>query len=476
MALSSLRLRRAVSLSSALIKHQRRFFVLPAISSSPSLSSVPANPKNRIIDLVQPHHLRPSLVSLYSSRASFRDNNSDEIGPDTILFEGCDYNHWLITMDFPKDPEPTREEMIETYLQTLAKVVGSYEEAKKRMYAFSTTTYRGFQCVVTEEVSEKFKGLPGVVFVLPDSYIDPVNKEYGGDKYENGVITPRPPPAQYGRQGGRYGDRNRNFNRNQPRGPIPNQQVNPAYGNQGPVNVDNRSFGQQQNPMPMDNAPGGRNPMPSYQRQPTYGQSGQGYNNPQGGRIQHDQSYMPPGQRDSRGENWNYRAPQGVSQGQGAGGGYGQTPGDNYGQGVGGNFGQMASGSYGQGTGGNYGQGGGGSYGPVAGGNYGQRPAGGNYGQGAGGNYGQATGGNYGQGGGSYGQTSGGNYGQGAEGNYGHGGGAAYRPDTGFGHGQNYPGQGQDPRYFQGEQRNNMQGEQRNPAAAGHGGADQGRY
>lgn len=23
-------------------------------------------------------------------------------------------------------------------------------------------------------------GLPGVVFILPDSYIDPVNKEYGG--------------------------------------------------------------------------------------------------------------------------------------------------------------------------------------------------------------------------------------------------------------------------------------------------------
>jgi hypothetical protein len=34
----------------------------------------------------------------------------------------------------------------------------SYEEAKKRMYAFSTTTYVGFQAVMTEEMSEKFKG------------------------------------------------------------------------------------------------------------------------------------------------------------------------------------------------------------------------------------------------------------------------------------------------------------------------------
>lgn len=78
------------------------------------------------------------------------------------------------------------------------------------MYAFSTTTYTGFQCTVSEETSEKFKGvwiqpglvcfdiyfklipkfnlttsmspvgLPGVLWVLPDSYIDVPNKDYGG--------------------------------------------------------------------------------------------------------------------------------------------------------------------------------------------------------------------------------------------------------------------------------------------------------
>ena len=83
----------------------------------------------------------------------------------------------------------------------------SLEEAKKRIYACSTTTYQGFQAIMTEEESEKFQGncihsiycsynsqikydtdfsvivwtgIPGVVFILPDSYIDPQNKEYGG--------------------------------------------------------------------------------------------------------------------------------------------------------------------------------------------------------------------------------------------------------------------------------------------------------
>ncbi|KAF4395874.1 hypothetical protein G4B88_028044 [Cannabis sativa] len=150
----------------------------------------------------------------YSSRRSNKNNEQRE----TIMLPGCDYNHWLIVMEFPKDPAPTREQMIETYLNTLATVLGRtskdisslmagrnlytpvtetiflpnfcMEEAKKNMYAFSTTTYTGFQCTVSEETSEKFKGLPGVLWVLPDSYIDVKNKDYGGDKYVNGEIIP----------------------------------------------------------------------------------------------------------------------------------------------------------------------------------------------------------------------------------------------------------------------------------------------
>ncbi|XP_022845914.1 DAG protein, chloroplastic-like [Olea europaea var. sylvestris] len=129
--------------------------------------------------------LRAITDGNYSSK---RSSSSEE--RETIMLPGCDYNHWLIVMEFPKDPAPTREQMIETYLNTLATVLGSMEEAKKNMYAFSTTTYTGFQCTVSEETSEKFKGLPGVLWVLPDSYIDVKNKDYGGDKYINGEIIP----------------------------------------------------------------------------------------------------------------------------------------------------------------------------------------------------------------------------------------------------------------------------------------------
>ncbi|KAI9197852.1 hypothetical protein LWI28_005551 [Acer negundo] len=174
------------------------------------------------------HHLKPSVPPLLSFTSNLRFNillqrnssaksrpliitnavdsdysskrSSSSEPRETILLPGCDYNHWLIVMEFPKDPAPTREQMIETYLNTLSTVLGSMEEAKKNMYAFSTTTYTGFQCTVDEPTSEKFKGLPGVLWVLPDSYIDVKNKDYGGDKYINGEIIPGTYPTYQPKQ------------------------------------------------------------------------------------------------------------------------------------------------------------------------------------------------------------------------------------------------------------------------------------
>ncbi|MFQ6625375.1 hypothetical protein Gotur_006282 [Gossypium turneri] len=103
----------------------------------------------------RPRRVIKVAAALDSDYSSKRSSSNEQ--RETIMLPGCDYNHWLIVMEFPKDPAPTREQMIETYLNTLATVLGSMEEAKKNMYAFSTTTYTGFQCTVSEETSEKFK-------------------------------------------------------------------------------------------------------------------------------------------------------------------------------------------------------------------------------------------------------------------------------------------------------------------------------
>lgn len=130
-------------------------------------------------------------------------NWSNRPPKETILLDGCDYEHWLIVMEFPKDPKPPEEEMIAAYIKTLASVVGSEEEAKKKIYSVSTHTYTGFGALISEELSYKVKGLPGVLWVLPDSYIDVPNKDYGGDLFVDGKVIPRPqfryPERQQGR-------------------------------------------------------------------------------------------------------------------------------------------------------------------------------------------------------------------------------------------------------------------------------------
>lgn len=271
-------------------------------------------------------------------------------------------------MDFPKDPRPSPEEMVETYVQTLAKVFGSVEEAKKRMYACSTTTYTGFQAEMDEETANKFEGMPGVVFVLPDSYIDPVNKEYGGDKYINGTIIPRPPPVKYGRQRqprgppqnthgypeqGRMQRDGPNFapqqnfqqqNYGPPQPNFPPQQNYPQRENRGPMhdNAPQQNFAPSQNYPPRQNyAPPQQNFAPSRQGErmgptPPYNQ-GSGYPSRNQRDYEGRQNFAPPS---SGGAQYG---------GQGGRGSYGQNQTGHFENGIGGSYGQGTNSEYGQG-------------------------------------------------------------------------------------------------------------------------------
>ncbi|KAH9606026.1 hypothetical protein KSS87_021043 [Heliosperma pusillum] len=435
----ALRIRRALSLSTALLSPTRRTTVTTALYAAATAINAPhktpAAVGHRFFHSTQ--HL-----SLSSAHRSF--NDIDKIDPDTVLFEGCDYRHFLIVMNFGKDPRehPPHAQMIETYVQTCAKVVGSFnyrrellkgmygftvvllyvtsvEEAKKRIYACSTTTYTGFQVEVDEETSKKFEGLPGVTFVLPDSYIDPLNKEYGGDKYDNGVITPRPPPVQYGRQRGFTRDDQR------PRDPMPNQQGNSSYNQQGnraynqhgsvpqggrgyPPQAPQQGFPQRQSYPSQQNYPRQQNygpsgqadrgtPMPGGAQYPRVGTDGfqggqrnfvpsqegnynRGYNHPQGQMSNQQGNHggnAPPGQYRNDSGNYAHNQPEGQGGNHPEGHGGYAAPGQM------GNFGDNRS-SFSSPVPGAYGQTGAGNFEQNGAGQYRQGPSGNNYGHGAG--------------------------------------------------------------------------------------------
>ncbi|WCJ32245.1 Multiple organellar RNA editing factor 8 chloroplastic/mitochondrial [Euphorbia peplus] len=174
---------------------------------------------------------------------------------ETILLDGCDFEHWLIVMEKPEG-DPTRDEIIDSYIKTLANIVGSEEEARMKIYSVSTRHYFAFGALVSEELSLKIKELPGVRWVLPDSYLDVRNKDYGGEPFIDGRAVPYDPKyheewvrnnSRANDRNRRNGDRPRNFDRSRnferrrenmqsPRGPPgPNQGMqNPPPNMPGP--------------------------------------------------------------------------------------------------------------------------------------------------------------------------------------------------------------------------------------------------
>ncbi|KAL2496497.1 Multiple organellar RNA editing factor 8 [Forsythia ovata] len=63
---------------------------------------------------------RPTSSSLNDPNPNWSNRPPKE----TILLDGCDFEHWLVVMEKPEG-EPTRDDIIDSYIKTLAMVVGS---------------------------------------------------------------------------------------------------------------------------------------------------------------------------------------------------------------------------------------------------------------------------------------------------------------------------------------------------------------
>ncbi|KAI3971765.1 hypothetical protein MKW92_020781 [Papaver armeniacum] len=127
-----------------------------------------------------------------SSMNDHPQSNSNSRTPRLILLDGMDYEHWVIMMEKPHG-EPTRDEIIATYINTLSKLLGSEEEARMKIYSVSTRYQFAFGALISEDQRYKIRELPGVRRVFPDAYMDAANKDYGGEPFINGKAVPYDP-------------------------------------------------------------------------------------------------------------------------------------------------------------------------------------------------------------------------------------------------------------------------------------------
>ncbi|KAK9688821.1 hypothetical protein RND81_09G013200 [Saponaria officinalis] len=171
------------TISSTVSSSTTRFSLLRTISAfrRPHAAALPSSPWR--------------LFSTRQSQNSLNDSSpnwSNRPPKETILLDGCDFEHWLVVTDPPPE-EWTRDEIIDYYIKTLATVVGSEDEARMKIYSVSTKHYFAFGALVSEELSYKLKELEKVRWVLPDSYLDVKNKDYGGEPFIDGQAVPYDP-------------------------------------------------------------------------------------------------------------------------------------------------------------------------------------------------------------------------------------------------------------------------------------------
>lgn len=114
----------ASSSSSTLSSRSR--FALALLNNAPVFSPEPVKILTR----------NRTSGSGYSPLNDPSPNWSNRPPKETILLDGCDYEHWLIVLEFPDDPKPSEEEMIDAYVKTLASVVGRLKKKNLKFQSF----------------------------------------------------------------------------------------------------------------------------------------------------------------------------------------------------------------------------------------------------------------------------------------------------------------------------------------------------
>ncbi|XP_056173223.1 multiple organellar RNA editing factor 8, chloroplastic/mitochondrial isoform X2 [Syzygium oleosum] len=298
----------------SLLSRSLSFSSAPAAAPRSHLSLLPSLLRHRLrplLSVASADFRGPAAAAPYarsfatrSTSSSLNDPNpnwSNRPPKETILLDGCDFEHWLVVMEKPEG-DPTRDDIIDSYIKTLAQIVGSEEEARMKIYSVSTRHYYAFGALVSEELSYKLKDLPRVRWVLPDSYLDVKNKDYGGEPFINGQAVPYDPKyhEEWVRNNARANERNGHNRR--PR------DFNGSRNSERRENMQNRDFQARdmppmhnqgmQNPPPQGNMPppnmgGGMPPPSNFGGMPPHNQGGMPPSN-YGGMPPRNQGGMPP--------------------------------------------------------------------------------------------------------------------------------------------------------------------------------------
>ncbi|XP_009615460.1 organelle RRM domain-containing protein 1, chloroplastic [Nicotiana tomentosiformis] len=90
--------------------------------------------------------------------------------------------HWMVLLETPPNGVSSKSEVIDYYVHTLQRVLGSEKDAQMCMYNASCNVPYGFCCDIDEDVANEIAGMPGVLSVIPDPDFNSMVKDYSYPK------------------------------------------------------------------------------------------------------------------------------------------------------------------------------------------------------------------------------------------------------------------------------------------------------
>ncbi|XP_009789757.1 organelle RRM domain-containing protein 1, chloroplastic [Nicotiana sylvestris] len=102
--------------------------------------------------------------------------------PSSLHTSSNTQRHWMVLMETPPNGVSSKPEVIDYYVHTLQRVLGSEKDAQMCIYIASCNVPYGFCCAIDEEVADEIAGMPGVLSVIPDPDFNSMVKDYSYPK------------------------------------------------------------------------------------------------------------------------------------------------------------------------------------------------------------------------------------------------------------------------------------------------------
>ncbi|XP_022744713.1 organelle RRM domain-containing protein 1, chloroplastic isoform X2 [Durio zibethinus] len=123
------------------------------------------------------NHLNLSLSS--SSSSCICSSKTETETTTSASFDSTSTNnHWMVLMTKPPEGVNSKPQIIDYYVKTLERVLGTEKDAQMCIYDASCDTQFGFCCHVDEQTSRELACLPEVLSVKPDPHYNSEKKDY----------------------------------------------------------------------------------------------------------------------------------------------------------------------------------------------------------------------------------------------------------------------------------------------------------